>query len=1067
MRRKILRGKVVARKIVLRKVVRRGWGFPVRSLLFRLALTLGIVLVTSLARAGGPEYVAGSTFFASSTTGQPVTWAQGQIIYYTDQGDLSPILPNATANALVASAFSLWTSVPTAAVTATNAGQLAEDVNGTNIGASGGIISAPADIAPSATTNPVGIVYDFDGTVTDALLGTGAGNSSQCFWNAVFGGADNLGANALFLHALVVINGQCALQSSQLTDVEYRLLRVLGSVLGMGWSQMNLNVITGSPTPTPDDFAGFPVMHFMDPVSCVPIAACYPNPLQLAPDDVAALSRLYPAVGKSTTARIHGSVYFVDDTGNIAQPMQGVNVVARWIDPSTGQPSRQYAAASVSGFRFTGNAGNAITGFTDVLGVPFTQFGSNDQNLEGFFDLGGMAIPNGGTTAQYQLTAEALDRTWSVGVCPYDLGQVAPSGAAQPIIVSVAAGGDFHQDLVMAESAQAIPQWAASETWDAPAVVPPAGDWEGSLSGYGNVAYFSMPAQANRTLSVAVTAFDETGAATEAKAEPLIGMWTKGDLPGTAPPAFTTSPFDSGAAFAMTRLDTEVLNSNTFLIGIADLRGDGRPDYHYHAHVLYGDSLIPARVSVNGGAVALRGVGFEPGLTVTIGSTNVPLLAVDAGQMLLAVPALGDGLQTITITDPASGSFSTMTNALTVGAAATDKLILVQGSNSRTAVGTQAANPVIVKVVASDGVTPVDGATIGWSTTAGTALSVCGGASACISFTDESGLASTMLAPAASGQVTTLLTLAPGVYSPAQSVVATLVAFSSSPLLDLGVTPQYLSVANGATVSVPLTARVVSNGAGQSGVTVNFLIAQGTASLSAPSATTNSNGYASVTLNLTNLTAGVMLNACVAPGNNPCQTVQVNAVPAAMLNLQEVAGYGQAIVGLAFQPVTVRVTNSSPLPVPVLGASVTFLSTLTRPVPDDPVVPPGGDPVTTNLPMPVILGAAQSIVASDVNGMASLVPSTGSFSAPLEIAIMISAGTGAALQYELEALPGAAEGTAGPGTGGTRPKHAPLPWSPVRAGSGFAQQSEPLPKKSHAYLQAHRPQAPSEGKGGK
>jgi hypothetical protein len=27
---------------------------------------------------------------------------------------------------------------------------------------------------------------------------------------------------------------QCALQSSQLTDVEYRLVRVLGSVLGLG-----------------------------------------------------------------------------------------------------------------------------------------------------------------------------------------------------------------------------------------------------------------------------------------------------------------------------------------------------------------------------------------------------------------------------------------------------------------------------------------------------------------------------------------------------------------------------------------------------------------------------------------------------------------------------------------------------------------------------------------------------------------------------------------------------------------------------------------------------------------
>jgi len=53
-----------------------------------------------------------------------------------------------------------------------------------------------------------------------------------------YGGVDNFGTGANFLHALVVINGQCALQSSQLTDVEYRLVRVLGSVLGLGWSQL-------------------------------------------------------------------------------------------------------------------------------------------------------------------------------------------------------------------------------------------------------------------------------------------------------------------------------------------------------------------------------------------------------------------------------------------------------------------------------------------------------------------------------------------------------------------------------------------------------------------------------------------------------------------------------------------------------------------------------------------------------------------------------------------------------------------------------------------------------------
>src|SRR5262249_37242495 len=150
-------------------------------------------------------------------TGQPLTWPQGQLIYYTDQGDLSPILAGPAADALVADAFSQWTSVPTAALTATNAGQLSEDVNGSNVTRnSDNTIAMPQDIQPTATATPIGIVYDADGSVTEALLGAGAGGQSQCFFNAVFGGADNFAATANFQHALVVINGQCAQQSSQL-----------------------------------------------------------------------------------------------------------------------------------------------------------------------------------------------------------------------------------------------------------------------------------------------------------------------------------------------------------------------------------------------------------------------------------------------------------------------------------------------------------------------------------------------------------------------------------------------------------------------------------------------------------------------------------------------------------------------------------------------------------------------------------------------------------------------------------------------------------------------------------
>ena len=983
-----------------------------RSFLLRLALSAAIIFIFALlSRAGGPKSIAGTSYFDPSTVGQPLVWSEGLITYYTDQGDLSSILPNASANSLVVDSFSQWSSVPTAAVAITRAGQLAEDVNGVNVILnSDGTISMPADIQSTATGTPVGIVYDFDGSVTDALIGSGAGSSSQCFSNAVFGGTDNFGVFATYQHALIVINGQCAQQSSQLVDVEYRLVRVIGSVLGLGWSQVNPNVLTRVPLPTSDDYRGFPVMHSTDPLNCVPITICYANPYELAMDDAASLSRLYPVttqnqasfpgkqVFSAVTARIHGSVWFTDAHGDRTQAMQGANVVARWIDPTTNLPSGRYAAAAVSGFPFTGNQGNPITGFDDALGDPFAQWGSDSQTMEGFFDLAGLQPPNG-DSGKYQLTVETLDPKWSAIVTPYSPGPVAPSGFAQPIIVTVATGSDVQQDILMGGSAQPLPP--TPSTWTAPAALPLAGDWEGSLSGYGNVAYFLLPAQANRTLSVAVTALDESSNASLVKGQPVVGMWAASDPQGTAPPAFTPSPFNQ-PLFGMTRLDAQVAVSTNFLIGISDVRGDGRPDYRYHAYMLYADSVSPSRVSVNGGAVTVRGTGFHPALTATIGSTAANPLAIGAGQMILAAPPHADGTQNIAISDSASGGSSVMTGVLTYGAAASDNIILLGGGlNPPTPVGTRATNPMSVRVLAADGTTPVSGATIGWSANNSVQLSACGGASSCSVISDANGYAATWLTPAATGVASITATLAPGVYSPSKSVSATL--FTTESASDIGVLTPYLWIAQGATVGIPLTARILSNGVPQNNVTVNFRVVNGSGTLSAASAPTDSNGYAVVTLTVTQIAALVQVSACVAPTNAPCQTLYANPVPLAQQNLQPVSGGGQVSTGQAFQSVMVRVTDFSSPPNPVIAATVTFLTTVLRPEGTSTA----SDTGETNLnnPMPVILQVSQSVATTDLSGLANTIPSGDGFSPPLVVDIAATAGISSSLDYPLQLLP--------------------------------------------------------------
>ena len=998
-----------------------------RAFLLRLALVGGAVFgVVMMLRAGGPKCVAGTSYFDPSTTGQSLTWPQGQITYYTDQGDLSPLLPNASANSFVANAFGVWSSVPTAALAVTYAGSLAEDVNGSNVLANAdGSISMPADIQPTADGTPIGIVYDYDGSVTSALLGAGAGASSQCFFNAAFGGNDSYESLAQYRHALIVINGQCAQQNSQLTDVEYRLLRVIGGVLGLGWSQLNVNVQSGSPFPSADDYAGFPLMHFMDVWECVPITLCYPNPLQLSMDDMAAISRLYPVTAENrssfpgkqifstTTARIHGSVYFTDSHGNRAQPMQGVNVVARWIDPNTHQASRKYAISSVSGFAFRGNGGNPITGFDDSFGDELAEWGSTNSDVEGSFDLAGLAPP--ATGAQYQLSVEDIDPKWSAGVGPYSPGPVSPSGSFQPITVTVPPGSDVQQDILMTGSAQELSRPTSS--WSAPMALPSGGDWGGSLAEYGGVDYVRLHAQANRTLSVAVTALDEAGHASILKIQPVIGMWAASDPEGSLPGAFTATPFNQ-MPVGLTRLDANILTSSNFLIGISDVRGDGRPDYRYSAHVLYADSVWPPRVGVNGGAVALQGTGFRPGMSAVVGSGSAVPLAVTSTRMTLAVPPHTDGPQNIAVSDAASGASTIMTGALTYGAAASDNIVLLNGANPSTPVGVQAANAMSVRVLASDGTTPVGGATIAWSGTNGVQLSTCGGTSSCTVISDQNGNASTWLTASAAGASFITATLAPGVYSPSKSVTGTLSATQSA--LDIGVGSSYVYVSQGASVAVPVSARVLSNGSGKSGVQVNFSIVGGSGSLNPTSTFTDSKGYATATVSVTNLSTAVQAVACVAP-NSPCAVYYLNPVPLGQQALQPVSGAGQISTG-ALQPIVVRVVDSAASPHAVMGAPVNFLTTVMRP---GGMVPgSGGDPSTGNPAMPVILKVTQTTLTTDPNGLASIMPSSGGFGAPVEADVSASAGVSAFVDCPLWVLP--APPLASGSGGSTTPARHPI-----------------------------------------
>ena len=166
--------------------------------------------------------------------------------------------------------------------------------------------------------------------------------------------------------------------------------------------------------------------------------------------------------------------------------------------------------------------------------------------------------------------------------------------------------------------------------------------------------------------------------------------------------------------------------------------------------------------------------------------------------------------------------------------------------------------------------------------------------------------------------------------------------------------------------------------------------------LSASSAATDVNGYASVNLTLAQIASQVEVMA--SAGSATPAFFNALVIPLAQQILQPIAGSGQISTGKPFQPVVVRVTDSALDP--VMGAPVGFLTTVLR--------PQGSGSSDGNSGMPVILDVSQSNTVTDISGIASIVPPSSGFSAPFEVDVAVTAGSGMMLDFPLQVLPGTA-----------------------------------------------------------
>jgi len=825
--------------------------------------------------------------------------------YYVDQGPLSGTVSNQQATAMVDAAAALWSAVPTAGVTLTDMGSLNEDVDGSNIQVappaieanSFGQIVAPSDVTPSATNYPVAVIYDADGSVIDAIYGTGASQPDACQNNAVYVWLDNFNPGATFAHGVIVLNGLCATNGAMLEMMAFELERAFGRILGLDFSQVNAGALTDGDA---NGALSWPIMQPMSGACGAAGGTCIPSPTTLSYDDIAALNRLYPVTaanlavspGKEMTAAntisIRGTVSFASGYG-----MQGVNVVARPLD-ANGNPLDEYAVSAVTGSTFSGNHGNPVTGFDDANGNVLSMWGSTDPAVQGFFDLSGIPLPPGAAVASYQVTFEAVDPLYinanSVG--PYLQGQVAPSGNLAAVnLVDISEGGS--QTLTITGNGTSVAGFSdAIGSESEPRAMPMAGFWCGRLSQVGQTDWFTFPVRGDRIFTVITQAVDETGEPTKAKAMPAIGVWDGFDAMGAAPVG--TAPGLNGDATGETWLRVATNGDDIVRVGVADLRGDGRPDYTYNGWLLYADTVSPTHLPAAGGPITIYGRGFRLGDTVLVGGQMAEVTSISPNQISAIAPASAVNAQGVPVTgsvdvevddQPAFYAAAMIPSGISYDSGTGDALTLVTAPSNTVPIGV----PIPFTVTALDPtLAPVPGATVVYTVTSGTATLGCGLAICAVTTTGD-------------GRATMNVTAVNGTCS---IVTASLTNGSSVQAQFAGGTPpvlaalsSQLSLAAGVTFTWTVQALVLLNGVPVENESVAWqTTATGIAPQGASAAITGPNGIAKETLTVGPLTEGqqVSINACLN-GTSQCVAFTAYGARPEYAILKPVSGTNQSL----------------------------------------------------------------------------------------------------------------------------------------------------------------------------
>jgi hypothetical protein len=552
--------------------------------------------------------------------------------------------------------------------------------------------------------------------------------------------------------------------------------------------------------------------------------------------------------------------------------------------------------------------------------------------------------------------------TGQYAVGPYIAYTVEPSGpdTSQPFGLF----GSYTQgyEIFTATNAASVCNTAADGTEASPATVAAAGWWSGVLCWYGHTAWSSLSVKGNRSLTLEVTAEDEQGFATTAKAMPVIGVWNATDPRGSLPGVADAGEAFNGEATGMTTLTTSFTQPDQLRIVIADQRGDGRPDFNYQARVLYADSLTPATVSGAGGTITIRGMGFRTGNAVFVNGVAATVASWSANTIVATVPSLHTlGSSTalvadVTVQDLSTGGTTVMTQALSYAAPVTTLSLLTTPSGN-VILAQPAAVPFAVQVLQGDGVTPVVGEAVTFTATAGAVQFAACGAATCTLQTDSRGIASTLVTPQTSGVITLQAAGVDGTATASFTAVTQVrTATAMQPV-------EY--VAAGAILAWTPQLSVADNTAPTAGVLVDWHAVSGPVVASPGESQANTQGVASTLATVGPLAPGVqaLLSGCA--WTSICASFTMQGVDPADLRLVAVSGANQTVpANGAFIPVVLLVTDTASNP--IAGAVVEIYQTVDAwqlPCPD-----------RGRCPIPPVLASSKYSVTSDANGLLSIVP---------------------------------------------------------------------------------------------